>query len=85
MIKLGASQATALVITTPDATDEAVAGTCAVGAKVSVYVNGELAGTATATAGTYSVACDALVSADKIKVVAKLDGYLDAVEEATVA
>lgn len=85
MIKLGASQATALVITTPDVADEAVAGTCAVGAKVSVYVNGELAGTATATAGTYSVACDALASGDEIKVVAKLDGYLDAVEEATVA
>lgn len=84
MIKMGKAQPTDLAITTPEATDVAVAGTCLAGAKITVSVNGEVAGTATATDGTYSVSCDALEVGDEIVVISTAEGYLDAKAEAEV-
>ena len=79
----GAAQATAATITTAASTT--VAGAATTGATVKVYVNGEYAGTGTASGSAYSVTVAALSSNDVVKVIAELEGYVASIATATVA
>lgn len=87
MIKMGRAQATAATITTATAAAKSIAGAATTGASVQAYVNGVASGSAaTAASNAYSITAAAnLVSGDKVKVVASLEGYLDSVAEFTVA
>lgn len=80
----GAAQATPVTITSPSASDTAIAGTGTNGAVVVAYVNGEKVGQATVAVGAYSIACDALADGDVVKVVASLTGYINSVATAEV-
>lgn len=76
MIKLGAEQTTQATIASASGT--AISGAASTGAIVEVYVNKELVGTATASANAYSFTAEnALVSGDKVSVVARLSGHVD--------
>jgi hypothetical protein len=82
---MGPGQATAATITTYTAGAKTVAGAATTGATVEVYINGKLDKTATAASSAYSVTCsENLASGDKVKVIAKLDGYINSVANKTV-
>lgn len=90
-IKCGKAQATAATIATKTAGAKAIAGAAATGAKVTAYILDEEEGwvktgnVATAVANAYSITADEnLVTGDKIKVEAVLEGFLPEVVEATV-
>ena len=86
MIKMGRSQATDATITTYTKNAKTVAGAATTGATVRVFINGVLDGTATASGSAYSyTAKENLAPGDAVKVVAKLEGYLDSSAEVTVA
>lgn len=83
MIKMGREQATKASITTKASGAKAIAGAATTGATVEVYINGVKDGEATAANSAYTfTAAKNLVAGDKIKVVAKVDGYFDSVAEA---
>jgi len=85
LVMMGAGQATAATITTYTAEAKTVAGAATTGATVEVYINGKLDKTATAADSAYSVTCsEDLASGDKVKVIAKLDGYINSVANKTV-
>lgn len=84
-IACGEAQEDEVTITAPTATDVKVEGTGTDGATVTLFINGVEVDDAIVASGAYEIACDALKSGDKIRVVATLEGYLASVAEATVA
>ena len=84
-VVIGPAQAEgSFTLTTPVATDVAIAGTGVDGAVITAYVNGEKVGTATVASSAYSIGCTALVSNDIVKVVSHIDGKADRILTATV-
>ena len=86
-IACGTKNAQATTITAPTAGDTAVAGAAPTGAKVSVFVNDKLWGVPVVAAGNaYSITgAEALVSGDRIRVVAELEGFLNGIATEVVA
>lgn len=87
VVKIAPNQATAATITTYTKNAKTVAGAATTGAKVYVYINGELDGEpVTASSSAYSYTAKANLAADDVvKVIAKLDGHVDSSASQTVA
>jgi hypothetical protein len=84
--RLAAAATTATTITTSAAGAAVVAGAATTGAKVDVYVNGELAKSGVAESSAYSITLDKnLVAGDVIKVVARKAGQISSAATATAA
>ena len=84
-IAIGPAQSTKVSITAPAVDDVAIAGAATDGARVTAFVNGKEVGSAVASGSAYSIACDALVANDVVKVVAVLAGTCTSTASATVA
>lgn len=84
--RIAANPTTAATITTYTKNAKTVAGAATTGATVYIYINGELDGTATASASAYTyTAKNNLAASDIVKVVAKLTGEVDSTATVTVA
>lgn len=78
LVKVAPNQATDATVTTYTKNAKTVAGAATTGATVSVYINGVLDGTATASSSAYSYTAKAnLAAGDEVYVIAKLAGYVD--------
>ena len=85
VVKMGKEQATAATITTAAAAAKTVSGAATTGATVEVYINGVLDGTATAAANAYTyTAKNNLATGDVVKVVARVEGFLESIATKTV-
>lgn len=85
VVKMGKEQATAATITTATAGNKTVSGAATTGATVEVYINGVLDGTATAAANAYTYTAKAnLATSDVVKVVARVEGFLESIATKTV-
>lgn len=81
-----AQNPTAATVTTKAAGAKTIAGTCAAGSTVTVYVKGKLEGNATVSGTSWTIDAAAnLVANDAIKVVVKKAGYIDSVVETVAA
>lgn len=87
VVKIGKTSSQATTITTYTKNAKTVAGAAPTGAKVYVYINGELDGDAvTASSNAYSYTAKAnLAPDDVVKVVSVLDGYANGSDTKTVA
>lgn len=75
-IKAGKAQETSLTATA-DVSEGTIAGAAEDGAKVVAYdADGAELGHTTAVSGAYSISSDEFAAGDKVKVVAKVDGFL---------
>ena len=78
VVKIAPNQATDATVTTYTKNAKTIAGAATTGAEVYAYVNGELAGHATASSSSYSItAAENLAASDEVYVIAKLAGHVD--------
>lgn len=85
-VKIGKVNSQATSITTYTKNAKTVAGAAPTGAKVYIYINGVLDGSATAAANAYTyTAKNNLAADDVVKVVSVLEGYANGSDTKTVA
>lgn len=85
-VKIGKVNSQATTITTYTKNAKTVAGAAPTGAKVYIYINGVLDGSATASSNAYSyTAKENLAADDVVKVVSVLEGYANGSDTKTVA
>ena len=84
-VVIGDAMDTTATITAPAADDVKVEGAAQTGSTVSLYINGEYAGRATAAGSEYEIECSALKVGDSIHIVVEKEGYLNSFVDATVS
>lgn len=85
-VKIGKTNSQATTITTYTKNAKTVAGAAPTGAKVYIYINGVLDGSATAASNAYTyTAKNNLAADDVVKVVSVLEGYANGSDSKTVA